>query len=123
MEAAGALEAVAAATGGAMFTVVTNADRALARIESELSGSYLLAIESAAGDRDGRPHALDVDVGRPGVTLRAGRYLPSGVEQSRPAGSAESIAAALASPIARSGLRLRVATESSQDSDRQRCDC
>ena len=77
VEAGGELEAIAAATGGAMFTIATNADRALARIESELSGSYLLAIESTAADGDGRPHSLNVDVSRGGVTVRAGRYLPS----------------------------------------------
>jgi VWFA-related protein len=76
LEVAGELLAVAAATGGAMFTVVMTADAALARIESELSGYYLLAIESAIADRDGKPHSLKVDISRRGVTVRAGRYLP-----------------------------------------------
>ena len=76
MDAAGELYAVANATGGAMFTVVMTAATALARIESELSGYYLLAVESAAADGDGRPHSLTVEIGRPGVTVRAARYLP-----------------------------------------------
>ena len=78
VEAGGELEAVAAATGGAMFTIAMNADRGLARIESELSGYYLLGVESAAADRDdGKPHSLRVEVSRRGVTVRAGRSLPS----------------------------------------------
>ena len=76
VEAGGELEAVAAATGGAMFTIAMNADRALARIESELSGYYLLGVESAAADGDGKPHSLRVEVSRRGVTVRAGRSLP-----------------------------------------------
>ena len=76
IEAAGELYAVANATGGATFPVVMAADAALARIESELSGYYLLAIESAPADRDCKPHSLNVDVSRRAVTVRAGRYLP-----------------------------------------------
>ena len=76
VEAGGELEAVAAAAGGAMFTVAMSANQALARIESELSGYYLLGVESSAADGDGRPHALRVDVNRRGVAVRAGRYLP-----------------------------------------------
>jgi VWFA-related protein len=76
MEAGGELYAVAATTGGAMFTIVMNADSALARIESELAGYYLLAVESAATDGDGRPHSLKIEIGRPGVTVRAAQYLP-----------------------------------------------
>jgi hypothetical protein len=53
-----------------------SADAALARIESELSGYYLLAVQSAAADGDGRPHSLNVEIGRPGVTVRAARYIP-----------------------------------------------
>ena len=76
VEAAGELYAVANATGGAMFTVVMTADAALARIESELAGSYLLAVESVAADRDATSHSLSVDISRPRVTVRAGRFLP-----------------------------------------------
>ena len=77
MEAAGELAAVAAATGGTMFTVSMNADSALARIESESSGYYLLGLESVRSDRDGIPHSLHVDVSRARVTVRAARYLPT----------------------------------------------
>ncbi len=76
IETAGELYEVAAATGGAMFNVVMSADAALARIESELAGYYLLALESAAADGDGKPHSLRIDISRRGVTVRAGRYLP-----------------------------------------------
>jgi VWFA-related protein len=77
MDAGGELETIAAATGGAMFTVVMGADSALARIGSELTGSYLLAVESAAADGDGKPHSLSIDVTRAQVTVRAARYLPT----------------------------------------------
>ena len=76
IEAAGELYAVANATGGTMFTVVMAADAALARIESELAGYYLLAVETVATDRDGKSHSLSVDITRPRGTVRAGRFLP-----------------------------------------------
>jgi VWFA-related protein len=116
LEAAGELAAVAASSGGAMFSVVMGAESALARIESELSGSYLVALETRPGDRTGSPQALAVEVRRPGVTVRAGRYLPE-VRDGGPATGAERVAAALASPIVLSGLRLRIATSSSRDTD------
>lgn len=69
------LSAAAVATGGAMFTVVMSADSALARIELELSGYYLLGVESSLADKDGKPHRIDVSVGRRGVVVRSRRQL------------------------------------------------
>jgi VWFA-related protein len=76
LEAAGELYAVANATGGATFNIVMAADAALARIESELEGYYLLGVESIDSDRDHMSHSLTVDTSRRGVSVRAGRYLP-----------------------------------------------
>jgi hypothetical protein len=81
MDGGGELYAVAAATGGAMFTVVMHSDSALARIESELAGYYPLAIETAPADRDGKPHSFNVDLSRRGVTVRGQGY-PLGVVAS-----------------------------------------
>ena len=43
------------------------------RILRELSGYYLIGVEPDERDRDGRPHRLNVSVGRAGVTVRSRR--------------------------------------------------
>jgi hypothetical protein len=53
VEAGGGLYSVAAVTGGSMFTVAMNADSAFARIDAELSGYYLLGVESDPSHKDG----------------------------------------------------------------------
>jgi VWFA-related protein len=74
--AAEGLYATAAATGGAMFTVVMSADSALARLASEISGYYLLAVESIALDHDGKQqHRINVSVNRRGAVVRSRRQL------------------------------------------------
>jgi VWFA-related protein len=117
MDAAGELYNVAAATGGSVFTVAMTADAALAQIESELSGYYVLGVESHAADGDRKPHSLTVDVGRPGVTVRSKRSLPGRVQETPAGASPDPVAVALASPLMLSALRLRVATASSRDDD------
>ena len=71
----GGLYSIAAVTGGSMFTIVMKADPAFARIDSELSGYYLLGVEADPSHRDGKPHGIKVDVDRGGVTVRSSRQL------------------------------------------------
>jgi VWFA-related protein len=68
-----ALETLTAMNGGAMFEVVAGADRAFERVASEISGQYLLGLEPADGDRDGKPHTIEVKVRRKRVAVRARR--------------------------------------------------
>jgi VWFA-related protein len=67
------LAAIAQATGGEMFRLISNSNFAFERLAAELSGYYLLGFEPDTGERDGRPHALEVRVRRPGVTVRSRR--------------------------------------------------
>ena len=70
---AAALDALTAMGGGAMFEVVAGADRAFERVALEISGQYLLGLEPAEGDRDGKPHTIEVKVRRKRVDVRARR--------------------------------------------------
>lgn len=63
------LEHVTAAAGGTLLRVVGDADRYFARVATELSAAYVLGIEVAPGDRDGRPHRVAVKVSRPGLDV------------------------------------------------------
>jgi VWFA-related protein len=57
--------------GGDLFRVIANPDRSFKRLATELSGYYLIGFEPAAHDRDGKPHKIDVKVGRKDVEVRA----------------------------------------------------
>lgn len=70
------LEQFAGAAGGALFDVqVGNAASALARIQTELSSYYLLGVEPAEEDRDGKTHEVAVKVTRQNVTIRGRRWV------------------------------------------------
>ena len=70
------LEQFAGAAGGALFNIqVANAAPALARIRTELSSYYLLGVEPAEEDRDGRTHEVAVKINQPNVTIRGRRWV------------------------------------------------
>ena len=79
------LAAVAQATRGDMFRVVSNSDFAFQRLSNELSGYYLLGFEPESGDRDSKPHSIGVKVKRGGVTVRARRQFTAGAAAVRTA--------------------------------------
>jgi VWFA-related protein len=108
------LEMLVSATRGALFNVVVAADAAFARIESELSGYYLLGVEFNPIDKDGKPHPVRVEVNRPRSVVRARRQLIGGVEHLIERSPSQAAMIALSSPLTVSGLPLRVATFSLQ---------
>ena len=67
------LERLTGLAGGAMLEAVVGADHAFRRVATEISGHYLLGLEPAKGDRDGKPHDIEVKVARKGVEVRARR--------------------------------------------------
>jgi VWFA-related protein len=110
VEAGSGLNSVAAVTGGSMFTVVVKADPAFARIDSELSGYYLLGVEADPSTRDGKPHGIKVDVDRPGVTVRSRRQLIANRPPPPPRTPEEALLPAFSSPSPIAALPIRVAT-------------
>jgi hypothetical protein len=65
------LEQFAGESGGSFAKVMTGSgESALDRVASEISAYYLLGVEPAETDRDGRPHAIDVKVKDRSVTVR-----------------------------------------------------
>jgi VWFA-related protein len=110
MEKSIGVAGLASPTRGSLFNIVNSADFAFERIESELSGQYLLGVESNPLDKDGRPHSIDVSVNRRGVTVRSRRQLTMRPEDSRPRTARETVMAGLTSPLTLSALPLRVAT-------------
>jgi len=118
------LELLAGAARGALFTVAGTGTTLFERIESELSGYYLLGVESDAKDKDGRSHSIRIDVPRRGALVRSRRQSLNTPAEARTARAARSprsaVAAALASPLVASALPLRVASFALQGPERDK---
>jgi VWFA-related protein len=105
------LETLAGSTRGALFTVTGTGAALFQQIEAELSGYYLLGVESDPRDRDGKPHPIRVDVPRRGAIVRSRRQLLNTPSDERVARSPhQAVASALMSPLLSSALPLRVAS-------------
>ena len=105
------LEMLAAAARGTLFLVNGTGSQLFTHIESELSGYYLLGVESDPADRDRKARAIRIDVARRGATVRTRRQLlnvPADV--NRPRTVRDAITASLTAPLLASALPLRVAT-------------
>ena len=116
------LETLSGAARGSLFTVTGTGDAIFDRIESELSGYYLLGVESSPRDDDRKPHPLRVEVSTKGVSVRSRRLwlAPAADTDGRVRSPREAAAAALTSPLVMSALSLRAATFSLQGPDRSK---
>jgi VWFA-related protein len=109
------LEMLAAAARGTLFTVTGTGQSLFERIESELSGYYLLGVESEARDRDGKSHSIRIDVPRRGAYVRSRRQvLNARSDKPAPRSPRAAVVSALSSPLLSSALPLRVASFSLQ---------
>jgi len=70
-----ALDRLARATGGTFSALGRNAEKALDRAVPELSMSYVIGLEPAPSDADGRRHPLKVAAARALVSVRAPSWL------------------------------------------------
>jgi VWFA-related protein len=99
---------MASMTGGVFYSGVARATGVFARIETDINNYYELGIESAPGDADGKTHALELKVDRPGVTLRSRREV---IAPARAApSSADAFLELLYQPIEVTDLPIGVAT-------------
>ncbi len=105
------LDMLAGAARGTLFTVTGSGSALFDRISSELSGYYLLGVESDPRDKDGKPHPIRVDVARKGALVRSRRQLVNAASD-RPAPKTPRAAAraALASPLLSTALPMRIAS-------------
>src|SRR5262249_23671168 len=104
------LETLTSAAGGTLLNLAGTGAAAFDRINTELSGYYLLGVEADTRDRDGKPHPVRVAVAQPNVPIRARRTVLSGSDPT--AGAAgrppqQAVTAALSSPLPASGLPIR----------------
>lgn len=104
------LEMLAGMSRGSLFRVYGGAETAFERIFRELSGFYLLGVEAAARDKDGRRHKIDVAVRRRGVTVRSRREFRWTSAMRVATTPTERVTHALAMPYAASDLPVRIAS-------------
>jgi tetratricopeptide (TPR) repeat protein len=118
------LETLAGAARGTLFTVTGTGQPLFERIESELSGYYLLGVESDPRDKDGKSHSVRIDVPQRGALVRSRRQILNTPTDRRAARAARSprqaVVAALRSPLLVSALPLRVASFALQGPERNR---
>ena len=105
------LRQLAVMTSGDLRRVGPNADAVFERLETAISGYYLLGVESLPSDQDGEAHEIDVSVLRRGTRVRARRefLIPAPDEESN-GGIDEQVQRVLQAPFVATGLPLRLAT-------------
>jgi len=83
------LETLARSTGGAFVSPGRNPERTIARTASELAVCYVVELEPAVTDADGKRHTLRVEVAGRGLSVRAPAWLmPSADPGDLPANAA-----------------------------------
>ena len=110
------LHLVAAMSRGTVFRAHFNPGPIFDRLEKEMSGYYLLGVESRPTDQDKERRKIGVSVRREGARVRARRevsFTPEDPDQTVD----ERLARMLRSPVAIKDLPLRVATYVYQDTE------
>ncbi|HEY1912092.1 MAG TPA: VWA domain-containing protein [Vicinamibacterales bacterium] len=105
------LDMLAGAARGTLFTVTGSGTALFDRISSELSGYYLLGVESEPRDKDGKPHPIRVEVARKGALVRSRRLLVNASsDRLAPKTPRAATRAAMASPLLATALPMRIAS-------------
>jgi VWFA-related protein len=112
-----ALDVLAGTARGSRFDIGPGAHAALAQIDAELSGYYLLGLEADPLDSGARRHAIHVDVARRNATVRWRREIVGLGGRAPAANPRQAVVDALRAPLMVSALPLRVATFSLRDPD------
>lgn len=103
------MDSLAAAGRGGSFTINGAGDGVFARIESELSGYYVIGVEASPTDKDGAAHPIRVDVSRKGAVVRFRRVLKDDSRDPASRTPRQVVAGALSTPLPLSALPLKAA--------------
>lgn len=103
------LRHLAALSGGSVTRVPAVTEETFRRAALDLSACYLLGLEAAPEDGDGRRHRIRVRVERPGVTVRAREEFY--VAPTRKPTGDEAVREALKAPQLERALPLRLSTQ------------
>ena len=104
------LEIVAASGGGSLHRVVAGAEAAFDQVLRETAASYVLGVEPAEGDRDGKTHRIRVRVSVPGVGVHSRTEVVLPRVTAKSVSPEEAIAEVLRAPSLATGLPVRATT-------------
>jgi len=113
--AARGLEMLVGRARGAYYSVMGRGEYAFDRLSLEMTGYYLLGFEPEADDRNGKAHAIEVKVGRPGVSVRARRQFIAPPASAGVPSDDDIIKSVLAQPLVTEDVPLRVTAKSFKD--------
>ena len=113
------LMALSSMTRGRLIRDRGNPGPLFEQVGRELSGYYLLGVESRPSDRDEARRGINVSVDRSGVQVRARREIGD-VEVASDQTVDERLASMLRSPMATQELPVRVATYTYQDTESEK---
>jgi len=113
---------LAASTRGALYYIAGTGQNVFDRLSSETLAYYMLGVEQATGDRDGKQHRIDVEVRRRNVTVRSRRAFVLSSPTTTRRNAEETLMDALKSPfgVAEVPLRLTTFTQKDPASDKSR---
>ena len=109
------LEDLAGGSRGSLYYIVGTGDAVFERLAGEMLAYYILGVEQAPGDRDGRPHRIDVEVRRRNVTVRSRRAFVLSSPTTTRRSTEETLLDALKSPFGVAEMPLRVTTFTQKD--------
>jgi len=109
------LQMLAGMSAGTMFTVAAGAGFAFERVVRETSAAYVLGLEAEPGDRDGKPHRIQVRVRIPNTTVRSRESFVVPAAAAAPATPDEAVAAALKPGRLARDLPIRLTAQTLRD--------
>ena len=106
---------LAAGSRGSLYYVIGTGEAIFERLAGEMLAYYMLGVEQAPSDRDGRPHRIDVEVRRRNVTVRSRRAFVLSSATTTRRSAEETLLDALKSPFGVAEVPLRVTTFTQKD--------
>ena len=106
---------LAGGSRGSLYYIVGTGEAVFERLAGEMLAHYMLGVEQAPSDRDGRPHRIDVEVRRRGVTVRSRRAFVLSSPPTTRRNAEETLLDALKSPFGVAEIPLRVTTFTQKD--------
>ena len=113
---------LASSTRGSLYYIAGTGQNVFDKLVSETLAYYMLGVEQAPSDRDGKQHRIDVEVRRRNVTVRSRRAFVLSSPTTTRRKAEETLMDALKSPfgVAEIPLRLTTFTQKDPTSDKAR---
>jgi VWFA-related protein len=106
---------LAGGSRGSLYYVVGTGELIFERLAGETLAYYMLGVEESPGDRDGKPHRIDVELTRRNLTVRSRRAFVLSAATTTRKTAEETLLDALKSPFGVAEVPVRVTTFTQKD--------